>query len=152
MQRAAPPPGLPLAIVLLRRWRVERNAGRPPLPRLFAALDGKAPVNLVVACDSLFALAEAILGRRLEAGYSKEPELSTDERGILLLIRHGRKAGPIATSWRVPHGLPGVLSLAAFAVQQALLELGEACADGSELTAIVQNCPFENTGRSELAA
>lgn len=128
--------GEQFVVRLLRRWVACRQMGEPTTPslvRLADALDGS--VQAAVALDSLLFLTEGMLGRTLIAGRCGDRELSADERGVLLLLAHARRAGPVHTTRAMPHGLAGPL---AFAVASVRLALGlEPSSDPPPST-----CPF----------
>ena len=119
----SPPPstGSLVFVRLLRLWAAAREEGENPLPRLQAALPLFAPApELGAACASLFELVEAHLGRSLVPECCCSRILSRDEEALLGVLRHAPEAGqPLATA-AIPHGLPGAICWAAFAVRRAL--------------------------------
>ncbi len=113
--------GAALVARMLRVWRSARSIGENPLPHM---LERSAPFEpgpeFVTACDSLFALTEAVLGRPLAPARCCSAALSGDEAALLVMLRHAPAAGSIETTRAVPHGLPAALQWAAFAVVRAL--------------------------------
>lgn len=107
-----------LFIALFRIWADARARCANPLPDMYAhgARSGAA-AELVPACESCFALTEACLGRALRRGGDV---LSRDEEGLLLMLLHAPSVGSARGTERVPHGLPGALCWASFAVSRAL--------------------------------
>ncbi len=126
-----------LFIALFRLWAQARRRCANPLPAMYGHGDRVgASAELVPACESCFALTEACLGRPLCAGGGA---LSRDERGLLLLVRHAPALGPTQGSASVPHGLPGALCWASFAVARAL---GEGATIAVPPPAPDEECPF----------
>lgn len=124
---------------MLRIWQAARAIGENPLPRMHeVSVPLVSAPDFVMACDSLFALTEAVLGRGLEPGRCCSNRLSRDEAALLCMLRYAPGAGPMRTSRAVPHGLPAALSWAAFAVVRAL---GGASGDGA-VEPVPERCPF----------
>lgn len=119
---SSPPAIGPLIFVrLFRLWAAAREEGENPLPPMQAKLRLLAPApELAVACASLFELVEALLGRRLIPECCCSPAMSRDEQALLGVLRHAPTAGQPFASAAVPHGLPGAIRWAAFAVRRAL--------------------------------
>jgi hypothetical protein len=118
----SPVPIGPLIFVrLFRVWATARAEGENPLPPMQAKIRLLAPApELTVACASLFELVEAHLGRALIPECCCNPATSRDEQALLGVLRHAPAAGQPFTSPAVPHGLPGAIGWAAFAVRRAL--------------------------------
>ena len=129
---------------MLRVWQAARCCDENPLPQMHARTAPFAVTpEFVPACDSLFALTEAVLRRRLIPARSCSAMLSRDEVAVMALLRCCPDAGTVQTSAVVPHGLPGALHWAAYAVRSALAETFD-LADATPTAAIVpQRCPFE---------
>ncbi len=142
-------PSLPIGslmfVRLFRLWAAAREAGENPLPHMqdVGALIGPRP-ELSVACASLFELVEGQLGRRLIPECCCSPALSRDELALLGVLRHAPEAGQPLTGAAVPHGLPGAICWAAFAVRRALgggfTDETEASVAGETAPAV---CPFD---------
>ena len=146
----SPPIGPLVFVRLFRLWAAAREAGENPLPHMqdVIAMMGPSP-NLAVACASLFELVESQLGRRLEPECCCSPALSRDEQALVGVLRHAPESGQPFTSAAVPHGLPGAIRWAAFAIRRAL---GTSFAGGAEERAAPAVCPFGQAPRSVLAA
>lgn len=133
---------------LFRLWAAAREAGENPLPHMLAAgsLPGPAParaLELAVACASLFDLVEAQLGRRLMPECCCSPAPSRDERALLGVLRHAPGAGQPLASAAIPHGLPGAVCWAAFAVRRALgTRFDGAVAAAAVRQTAPEICPF----------
>lgn len=113
--------GAALITAMLRIWSAARSIGENARPRMRAHVAAIEPSpEFVSACDSLFALTEAVLGRRLVTARCCCAKLSTDEAAMLAVLRHAPMSGSVVTSATVPHGLPGALRWSAFAVLRAL--------------------------------
>ncbi len=138
MTRTAINPGVDLFIALFRLWSQARLRCANPLPDMYAhgARCG-ATAELVPACESCFVLTEACLGRPL--GRGGDEALSRDEQALLLMLLHAPSVGPVRGSESVPHGLPGALCWASFAVTRAL---GEAVAVDMPPRLSDTQCPF----------
>jgi len=131
-------------VSLFRLWAAARAGGDNPLPALHDRLALFAPgPELAAACASLFELVEAQLGRELVPECCCSRAFSRDERALLGLLRHAPGAGQTLTGASIPHGLPGALRWAAFAVRRGLRRsLGGAPeADGE---APPGQCPFRS--------
>jgi hypothetical protein len=113
-----------------------------------AQLIGPRP-DLALACASLFELVEGQLGRRLVPECCCSPALSRDEQALLGVLRHASEAGVPLTSAVVPHGLPGAIRWAAFAIRRAL---GASLAEGPEVPAVPVVCPFRQAPQPLIAA
>ena len=108
-------------VQMFRRWAAAREAqvdGRLAMAELYCG-PGTA-IMAAVACDSLFELVEAQLGRRLEPGRCCSQALSPDEAALIGLLRYSGTIGGIAASAAIPHGLPGAIGWAACAVRREL--------------------------------
>ncbi|OYW45810.1 MAG: hypothetical protein B7Z08_00015 [Sphingomonadales bacterium 32-68-7] len=140
--------GAALVTRMLRIWQAGRALGENPLPRMHEV---SAPLvaapEFVPACDSLFALTEAVLGRSLRPGRCCSRRLSRDEAAMLIMLQHAPEAGAVRTSAAVPHGLPAALRWAAFAVMRALGAEGAAAVEPPPL-----RCPFGGGPLLERAA
>jgi hypothetical protein len=123
MLSTTPSIGSLLLVRLFRLWAAARAEGENPLPHMQQSvwLQGSAP-ELTVACSSLFDLVEAHLGRPLVPECCCSTALSRDEQALRGVLRHAPEAGQPLTSTAVPHGLPGAICWAAFAVRRALGE------------------------------
>lgn len=71
-----------------RIWRRAQRLGDSVQPRLYAALKRHRCEALAPAFDSLMALAEQVLGRKLRTGRSSR--LSADENFLLDMMETGR--------------------------------------------------------------
>lgn len=134
---------------LFRLWAAAREAGENPLPHMqdAAAPLGAAP-ELAVACASLFELIEGQLDRRLVPECCCSPALSRDEQALLGVLRHAPQRGQPFTTAAVPHGLPGAICWAAFAVRRAL---GGSFGNDGEQPA-PSRCPFDSATVSPIFA
>jgi hypothetical protein len=134
------PIGSLVFVRLFRLWAAAREAGENPLPHMqdAARLIGPRP-DLAVACASLFELVESQLGRRLVPECCCSPALSRDERALLGVLRHAPETELPFTSAAVPHGLPGAIRWAAFAIRRAL---GSSFAGEAEEPELPVVCPF----------
>jgi hypothetical protein len=72
-----------------RCWRRARDSRSPVQPALYQALMVHSCAVLTPELDSLLAIYESAIGRRLRAGASGQIEISGDERDLLDLL-----AGP----------------------------------------------------------
>lgn len=118
---SSPPFGALVFVRLFRLWSAAREAGESPLPPMQDAAAPFFPApELAVACASLFELVEGQLGRRLEPECCCAQEFSSDEQALLGVLRHAPAAGQPLTGAVVPHGLPGAIRWAAFAIRRAL--------------------------------
>lgn len=144
------PIGSLVIVKLFRLWAAAREAGENPLPHMqdAVALLGPAP-ELAVACASLFELIEGQLARRLVPECCCSPALSRDEHALLGVLRHAPDAGQPLTGSAIPHGLPGAIRWAAFAVRRAL---GSRFDEEAEDGAVPAVCPFEEAPKPVLAA
>lgn len=126
---------------LFRVWSSAREAGDNPLPHMQQAAERFSPAaELAVACASLFELVEAHLNRSLVRECCCSQALSPDEQALLGLLRHAPSAGIPIAGRAIPHGLPGAIRWAAFAVRGALgLEDSPVAGDGPGPAA----CPFQ---------
>lgn len=129
-----------LVVRMLRLWRASRSVGENPRPHMQARLApiGPSP-ELVPACDSLFMLTEAVLGRPLAAAGCFSAAFSDDEAAVLALLRHAPDCGTVRTGPAVPHGLPAALRWAAFAVLRAL---DDRVVNDAVVPATPERCPF----------
>ena len=139
--------GFPLVVRMLRGWAALRDSEPNPLPGMITLAEelGQAPVA-AIALLNLFQLAEASLGRPLNAKRPGRHSISTDERAILLLLTStGEYPKPFAPR-DIPHGLPGALS---WAIVNAKVAMGLASlpAGGAPVTA----CPFDRS-EADLSA
>lgn len=137
---------------LMRKWSAARASGENPLPPMQAMILPFEPSpDLALACSSLFDLVEAHLGRSLVPDCCCSQALSRDEEALLSLLRHAPEAGQPMTGAGIPHGLPGAIRWAAFAVIRALAAtFGETPTMTSERQAPVVTCPF-GEARPQLA-
>jgi hypothetical protein len=122
----SPPPSPPslgalIVVRLFRLWAAARDEGENPLPPMRdAAWPFASAPELPVACASLFDLVEAHLARRLVPECCCSAELSRDERALLGVLRHAPAGGQPLAGAAIPHGLPGAVCWAAFAIRRAL--------------------------------
>jgi hypothetical protein len=139
---------------LFRLWAAAREAEENPLPPMqeVVASIGPAP-DLAIACASLFELVEGQLDRRLVPECCCSPALSRDEQALLGVLRHAPDAGQPLSSSAVPHGLPGAICWAAFAVRRAFGAslTGEPMAPSAREPAPAV-CPFDRASRLVAAA
>lgn len=152
--RHEPSIGQLVFVRLFRKWSAARLAGLNPLPHMqvLAAPFAPAP-DLILACASLFELTEAHLGRPLEPECCCGSTLSRDEAALIGLLRHAPDAGQAMASTAIPHGLPGAIRWAAFAVLRALAATfggGAAAVPWPCEDRLVTVCPF-GEGRRALA-
>lgn len=130
-----------ILVRLLRRWVASREAAEDQLlylVELSTELGQRS--ELGVSLHSLFQLAEARLGRPLEAECCCGRDLSSDERAIITLIGLDAPTQLPGSSEAVPHGLPGALLWAATTVK---LILGTPVRRVSQQEH--QGCPFKQT-------
>ena len=134
------PIGSLVFVKLFRLWAAAREAGENPLPHMQDAVAPLAPApELAVACASLFELVEGQLGRRLVPECCCSPALTRDEQALLGVLRHAPEPGQPFASAAVPHGLPGAIGWAAFAIRRAL---GDSFRDETEAS-VPSGCPFD---------
>lgn len=147
------PNRIELLVKLLRRWAAARAAHENPLFFMYQSIGSLAVVpHLIPACDSMFCLTEAQLGRALVPGKCCSRSLSHDERALMLILRHISGAGTIKTGRAIPHGLPGALIWATFAVRQALQEtLEDSGTSAMPASKVPDQCPF-NAGAQAWTA
>lgn len=144
------PLGSLVIVKLFRLWAAAREAGENPLPHMQGAVALLLPApELAVASASLFELVESQLGRRLVPACCCSPALSRDERALLGVLRHAPEAGQPLTGAVVPHGLPGAIRWAAFAVRRALGSSFDGEPDEPEAPPV---CPFKQMPQPALAA
>lgn len=144
------PLGSLVIVKLFRLWAAAREAGENPLPHMQSASARLFPApELAIACASLFELVEGQLGRRLVPECCCSPALSRDEHALLGVLRHAPEAGQPLTGAAVPHGLPGAIRWAAFAIRRALGASFDDGAEGPEAPAV---CPFERVPQPVRAA
>ena len=142
-------------LALFRTWHRRRSEGANPLPAMadlaaehsrLTGLSSDVCAQLAVACDSFFALTEACLGRALQPGSDDGPP-SADEQGLLATLLQVPVLQAVGPNPALPHGLPGALQWAAFAV---LRWLGVGRDHEVELPP-VSSCPYSlddgSTGR-----
>jgi hypothetical protein len=122
-QRIPLPPrasGTEQVIALFRTWRAALERGTNPLAAMSATLDGRwSSPELLPACGSFFALTQACLGRPLLPASADSPTLSVDEEALLETLRQVPALLAEGPNAQIPHGLPGALQWAAFAVLRA---------------------------------
>lgn len=139
-----------LVVRMLRLWCAARSIAENPLPHMQAQVAPLLPSpEFVPACDSLFALTEAVVGRPLAAARCGSASLSGDESAMLAMLRHAPASGSIHTSWAVPHGLPAALRWAAFAVLRALDD--RTCRRDATPAALPERCPFARAALDRAA-
>jgi len=111
-----------MIVRLFRRWVAARQEGVGTAASLVAlAGELNVPPLAAVALDSLLALTESCLGRRLEAECCCSKVLAPDERAVLLLLgAAGQARHPVFASPAVPHGLPGAVAWAAASLVRLL--------------------------------
>jgi hypothetical protein len=132
-------------VALFRLWHRHRSNGANPLPAMAGqAAEHGGPIGLpagsgaqlAVACDSFFALTEACLGRALQPG--TDGASSADERALLATLRQVPMLEAVGATPALPHGLPGALQWAAFAVLR-WLHVG---ADDQGDLPVLLACPY----------
>lgn len=131
-------------IRLMRKWAAARASGENPLPHMQAlVLPFDPSPELTLACASLLDLIEAHLGRALVPECCCSQSLSLDEDAVLAVLRHAPEAGQPVVGASVPHGLPGAIRWAAFAVTRALATTFGATVEAAEAAPPVATaCPF----------
>lgn len=139
---------------LLRKWSAARASGENPLPHMqtLAAPFEPSP-DLTVACASLFDLVEAHLGRLLVPECFCGRALSRDEEALIGLLRYAPEAGLPFASATIPHGLPGAIRWAAFAVTRALdatFGAGGALGEVKAPPPVGTACPFGSTAENAV--
>jgi hypothetical protein len=113
--------GLEPVVALFRTWHAAVQQGTNPRAAMAATLDHLRPSpELVAACDSFFALTEACLDRPLLPSPAGASTLSSDEQALLETLRQIPALLALGPNAAIPHGLPGALQWAAFAVLRAL--------------------------------
>lgn len=126
---------------MLRTWCAAQAIGEDPLPHMRKSMLPPSQVpRFVAACDSLFAITEATLERRLSPARCCSARLSRDEAAVLAILRYAPVAGTVHTSRAVPHGLPETLRWSALAVLEAIGAEPIAAASVDIATA---RCPFD---------
>jgi len=137
--------GTKAVIALFRIWSKARVDGTNALPAMVACARRhganepsqlEAAPQLAVAADSFFALTEACLGRALVRS-ERENALSGDEAALIATLRQVPVLEEIGPNRAVPHGLPGALQWAAFAVLR-WVDVGE----GAGVDAQYAVCPY----------
>jgi hypothetical protein len=134
-----------LFVRLLRKWSAARASGENPVPHMQAmVLPFDPSPDLALACASLFDLVQAHLGRILVPECCCSNALSRDEEALLGVLRHAPEAGNPIASAAIPHGLPGAIRWAAFAVRRALAaSFGtDDLLDVPERAPFARACPF----------
>lgn len=106
-----------LILQAVRRWQAARASGRVRQAELSQLLAPRGAAILAPVLDSLIAIYEASLGRRIEQGASATP--SSDERSLIALLDAPASAEPA-------EGSP---SLLACALRSARVMLKLAAAD-----------------------
>lgn len=138
-------------VALFRLWHRLRGDGANPLPAMaelaaehgqLAGLEADACAQLAVACDSFFALTQACLGRPLIPG-EEDSAPSADEDALLATLRHVPVLEAIGPSPALPHGLPGALQWAAFAVLR-WIDVG--ASEQVQPPAAATGCPYLRPG------
>jgi hypothetical protein len=148
------PIGSLVFVRLFRLWAAAREAGENPLPHMqdVVALIGPRP-DLAVACASLFELVEGQLGRWLVPECCCSPRLSRDEQALLGVLQHAPEVGQPLTVSAVPHGLPGAICWAAFAIRRALGTTFVGVREAPDLhDPVPAVCPFDRAPRLVVAA
>jgi len=113
--------GAEQVVALFRTWRGAVERGANPLAAMSASLEPLRPsLELAPACDSFFALTQACLGRPLLSAPPGSPQRSADEEALLATLRQIPALMALGPNAAIPHGLPGALQWAAFAVLRAL--------------------------------
>jgi hypothetical protein len=113
--------GQAVFVKLFRTWSAARAMGENPLPHMQSCtLPFEPAPELVVACDSLFSLTIAHLGRDLVPECCCSRALSRDEAVLIGILRHALACGVAITSPAIPHGLPCAIRWAAVAILRAL--------------------------------
>jgi len=118
--------GAEQVITLFRTWCGAVERGVNPLAAMSATLERLRPsLELAPACDSFFALTQACLGRPLLYAPANSPTRSADEKALLATLRQIQALMALGPNAAIPHGLPGALQWAGFAVLRALNEPAE---------------------------
>ncbi|KHL25847.1 hypothetical protein PK98_04385 [Croceibacterium mercuriale] len=138
-------------VALFRLWQRHRGDGVNPLPAMAAlatlhGMPADGSVQLAVACDSFLALTEACLDRPLQPGIDAAG--SVDERALLVTLRQMPVLEAIGPSLALPHGLPGALQWAAFAV----LRWVDVSTDDQPELRVLLACPYAAEGSIEEPA
>ena len=143
----------PTFVRFFRLWSAARSAGENPLPHMHDAMDPFAPApELAIACASLFDLVEAHLERRLVPECCCSHEVSRDEQALLGILQYAAESGLPLTRQAIPHGLPGAIRWAAFAVRRALgRSFGEAFEPPDAPGELSNACPFSARGCGQSA-
>jgi hypothetical protein len=128
----APPADAPLAtrsiiVDATRCWRSARDSRSPVQPALYQALMAHSCAVLTPVLDSLLALYESCIGRRLRAGASGQADMSRDEHDLLDLLE---AANDDAT---LPRGInPGLTGALRIALRSARIMLRLALEPGEQ--------------------
>lgn len=136
-------------IMLFRVWARAREDGLNPLPAMFESVSARfATPELTAACESYFALTEACLARPLEPAPEQSAVLSRDEAALLDMLRQVPSLVTEGPNPAIPHGLPGALQWAAFAVLRAFASAGEYLLPDPQLPP--GKCPFGNESATRI--
>lgn len=128
-------------VKMFRCWVAAREADVDCRSAMSEAYGGPGDAMMAaVACDSLFALVEAHLGRALMPECCCSRALTSDEAALLGLLYYAGSGGGVMTDAAVPHGLSGAICWAARAVRR---ELGFSSATGRPPPPVdATHCPF----------
>jgi hypothetical protein len=119
------PDNIGLLPAMLRTWSAAREIGENPLPHMTRKAGTLCPSpEVAVACASLFALAEAVMGRVLVPECCCSKALSRDEYALLTLLRSGPDARTIQEGRGDMPGLVEALCWAMIGVRRALQQGG----------------------------
>ncbi len=119
------PANVGLLPVMLRTWSAARDIGENPLPHMMRKAGTICPSpEVAVACASLFALAEAVMGRTLVPECCCSKTLSGDEQALLLLLREGLDVAGINAARADMPGLAEPLCWAVIGVRRAVQQGG----------------------------
>lgn len=136
-------------VKMFRRWAAAREAEVDRRGAMAEAYRGPgSAIMAAVACDSLFALVEAHLGRALVPECCCSRSLTADEAALLGLLYYAGSARGVTTDGAMPHGLSGAICWAARAVRR---ELAFPSVPGRPpLTADPAHCPFHRQEGAHL--
>ncbi|GGO89703.1 hypothetical protein [Stakelama pacifica] len=127
-----------VVVEALRCYCANRRAHLAILPSMLAFAERRQfGAHAMIALTSVFELAEACLGRPLEAETDQDAPLSSDEQAMLMLLASVGDVGAYCGSAALPHGLPGTL---AWAVRTANRLCGRRCID---MALSPSACPFD---------
>jgi hypothetical protein len=128
-------------VKMFRRWSAARDVELDRRSVMTEVYRGPgSAIMAAVACDSLFALVEAHLGRALVSGCCCSQKLAPDEAALLGLLHYAANANGVTTDAAMPHGLSGAICWAARAVRRELAF--PSVASAAPLAMQPAHCPF----------